>query len=119
MKSICFLLLLALPGFAQRGQRNVGGGSPDAPEGGRGADPYSGLRLRSIGPASASGRVTSFAVDPSNPAHYYAGVASGGVWKTVNNGITWTPVFDNEGSYSIGTVALDPRNPNTVWVGTG
>jgi photosystem II stability/assembly factor-like uncharacterized protein len=50
---------------------------------------------------------------------YYVGVASGGVWKTTNSGITFTPVFDNEGSYSIGTVVLDPRNPNTVWVGTG
>ena len=52
---------------------------------------FGGLRLRSIGPASASGRVTSFAVNPENPAQYFVGVASGGVWKTVNNGITWTP----------------------------
>ena len=46
-------------------------------------------------------------------------VASGGVWKTVNGGTTWTPVFDNEGSFSIGAIALDPKNPATVWVGTG
>ena len=52
---------------------------------------FGGLRLRSIGPASASGRVTSFAVNPENPAQYFVGVASGGVWRTVNNGITWTP----------------------------
>ena len=50
---------------------------------------------------------------------YYVAVASGGVWKTVNAGTTWTPVFDNEGAYSIGAVALDPKNPPTVWVGTG
>ncbi len=83
------------------------------------AETFSGLRFRSLGPAVASGRVTSFAVDPANSAHYYVGVASGGVWRTVNNGITWTPVFDKEGSYSIGTVVLDPKNPATVWVGTG
>ena len=46
-------------------------------------------------------------------------VASGGVWKTTNAGTTWTPIFDNEGSYSIGCVALDPKNPQVVWVGTG
>ena len=80
---------------------------------------FNGLRLRSIGPAFTSGRVVGFAVDPTNVSRYYVAVASGGVWKTVNAGITWTPVFDNEGSYSIGTIAIDPKNPLTVWVGTG
>ena len=60
-----------------------------------------------------------FAVDPNDRAKYYVAVASGGVWKTVNAGTTWTPVFDNEGSYSIGAIALDPKNTATVWVGTG
>ena len=80
---------------------------------------FNGLRFRSIGPAFTSGRVIGFAVDPNNPARYFAAAASGGVWKTVNNGNTWTPVFDNEGSYSIGAIVLDPKNPLTVWVGTG
>jgi photosystem II stability/assembly factor-like uncharacterized protein len=80
---------------------------------------FSGLRFRSIGPAVTSGRVNMFAVDPNDRAKYYAAVASGGVWKTVNAGTTWTPVFDNEGSFSIGAIALDPKNPATVWVGTG
>jgi hypothetical protein len=62
------------------------------------ADTFSGLKLRSIGPAVASGRVVGFAVHPNNRAHYFVAVASGGVWKTENAGITWTPVFDNEGS---------------------
>ena len=56
---------------------------------------------------------------PKDRAHYYVAVACGGVWKTTNAGTTWTPIFDNEGSYSIGCVALDPKNPNVVWVGTG
>ena len=78
-----------------------------------------GLKLRSIGPAMTSGRVIALAVHPKNRATFYVGVASGGVWKTTNAGISFTPVFDNEGSYSIGTITLDPKNPNTVWVGTG
>src|SRR6185503_1386495 len=63
---------------------------------------FNGLRMRSIGPAFTSGRVVGFAVDSAKPSNYYVAVASGGVWKTVNAGITWTPVFDNESSYSIG-----------------
>ena len=80
---------------------------------------FNGLRMRSIGPAFTSGRVIGFAVEPNNPSKYFVAVASGGVWKTVNAGNTWTPVFDNEASYSIGAIVLDPKNPLTVWVGTG
>ncbi len=80
---------------------------------------FSGLRFRSIGPAVTSGRVIAFAVDPNDRTKYYVAIASGGVWKTVNAGTTWTPVFENEGAFSIGAVALDPKNPSTVWVGTG
>ncbi|MGH9942275.1 MAG: VPS10 domain-containing protein, partial [Pyrinomonadaceae bacterium] len=88
------------------------------------ADPMSaptfmGLRLRSLGPAFTSGRVNGFAVDPTDANKYFVAVASGGVWRTINNGTTWTPVFEREGSYSIGAVVLDPKNPQTVWVGTG
>lgn len=77
------------------------------------------LRARSVGPALTSGRVVAFAVHPQDRSHYFVAVASGGVWKTTNAGTTWTPVFDGEGSYSIGTVVFDPKNPNVVWVGTG
>lgn len=80
---------------------------------------FSGLRLRLIGPAMISGRVIGFAVDPTNRSRYYVAAASGGVWQTTNNGTSWTPVFDSQGSYSIGAIALDPKNPATVWVGTG
>lgn len=79
----------------------------------------SGLKLRCIGPAFCSGRVGDFAVNPNKPNEYYAAVSSGGVWKTTNAGISWEPVFENEGSYSIGCVTLDPNNPHVVWVGTG
>ncbi|HXG85110.1 MAG TPA: hypothetical protein VNI84_13910 [Pyrinomonadaceae bacterium] len=80
---------------------------------------FAGLKLRLVGPAFTSGRISAFAVNPKEPSHYFAAAASGGVWKTVNNGTTWTPVFDNEGSYSIGAMVLDAKNPLVVWVGTG
>ncbi len=86
---------------------------------GMNAETFDGLKFRSIGPAVASGRVMSIAVNPKNKFEYYVGVASGGVWKTVNDGTTWTPVFDKEGSFSIGWVALDPNDASVVWVGTG
>jgi len=79
----------------------------------------SGLKVRSIGPALMSGRIGDLAVDPAQPHRYYAAVASGGVWKTINGGITWKPVFDSQSSYSVGCLALDPTNPNVLWVGTG
>jgi photosystem II stability/assembly factor-like uncharacterized protein len=75
--------------------------------------------MRSIGPAFTSGRISGFAIDPNNWTRYYVAVASGGVWKTINAGVTWTPIFDNEASYSIGAIAVDPKNFLTVWVGSG
>src|SRR5262245_51796885 len=80
---------------------------------------FEGFRLRAVGPAIASGRIGSIAVHPGNKQTWYIGVASGGVWKTTNAGITFTPIFQNEGSYSIGAVVVDPKNPTTIWVGTG
>jgi photosystem II stability/assembly factor-like uncharacterized protein len=80
---------------------------------------FSGLSFRSIGPAFVSGRVVSIAVNPNNRSQYFVGAASGGVWKTDNSGVTFTPVFENENSYSIGTVVIDPKDSNVVWVGTG
>ena len=80
---------------------------------------FSELSFRSVGPAITSGRIADLAVNPTNHSEYYVAAASGGVWKTTNNGISFNPVFDGEGSYSIGCLAIDPKNPNVVWVGTG
>jgi len=77
------------------------------------------LKFRSIGPAMISGRIVDLAVNPNNYSEYYVAVASGGVWKTSNNGITFKPIFDGQASYSIGCVSIDPNNTNVVWVGTG
>jgi photosystem II stability/assembly factor-like uncharacterized protein len=83
------------------------------------AGTFAGLTLRNIGPALLSGRVGDIAIDPTDKSTWYVAVASGGVWKTTNAGITWTPIFDSYGSYSIGCVTVDPNNPLIVWVGTG
>ncbi len=66
-----------------------------------------------------SGRIKVVAVHPEDKQTWYIGVSSGGVWKTTNAGTSFTPVFQNEGSYSIGSVVIDPKNPNVIWVGTG
>ncbi len=79
----------------------------------------SGVELRSIGPAKTSGRISDIAVDPKDDKTWYAAVGSGGVWKTTNTGMTWTPLFDSQQSYSIGCITIDPGNTNTIWVGTG
>jgi len=80
---------------------------------------FTGLKLRSIGPAINAGRVSDLAVHPTEHHVVYVATASGGLWRTNNAGITWEPVFDDQGSYSLGCVTLDPANPNIVWAGTG
>jgi hypothetical protein len=76
------------------------------------SETFSALKFRSIGPAVTSGRISDFAVNPQNHSEYYVAGSSGGVWKTTNRGVTYQPIFDDQGSYSIGCVALDPANPN-------
>ena len=82
-------------------------------------DALSGMPLREIGPAVAGGRIADIAVHPRDKSTWYVAVGSGGLWKTVNAGVTWTPVFDDQPSYSIGDVAIDPTSPSVIWVGTG
>ena len=80
---------------------------------------FTGLKFRTIGPALTSGRIADLAVSPHDSDTWFVAVASGGVWKTTNHGTTFKPVFDDQGSYSIGCVTIDPANPAVVWVGTG
>ena len=80
---------------------------------------FSGLRARSVGPALMSGRIGDFAVNPDKTSEYYVVVSSGGVWKTTDGGVTYKPIFDNYGSYSIGCITMDPSNSNVLWVGSG
>jgi photosystem II stability/assembly factor-like uncharacterized protein len=84
-----------------------------------------GFVWRSIGPANMGGRIDDIAVDENNPSTIYIGLATGGIWKTTNNGTTWTPIFDKYKTpdgmpiHSIGDLALAPSNPNILYVGTG
>lgn len=80
---------------------------------------YNALAFRNIGPAINGGRVADIEIHPDNRNVWYVAVGSGSVWKTENAGTTWQPIFDDQPSYSIGSVAIDPSNPATVWVGTG
>ncbi|MGH9348194.1 MAG: WD40/YVTN/BNR-like repeat-containing protein [Vicinamibacterales bacterium] len=101
-------LLLLVAGAA------TAAGEPDTPGAGLANVPW-----RSIGPANMSGRVTDIAVPNGQSTTVYCATASGGVWKTVNRGTTWTPIFDRYGSGSIGALAVSDSNPDIVWVGTG
>jgi photosystem II stability/assembly factor-like uncharacterized protein len=78
-----------------------------------------GLAFRSIGPALATGRVQDIAIDPKSPNTWYVATAFGGLWKTTNRGTTFTPVFDDGGSFTLCCVVVDPKDSNVVWLGTG
>ena len=77
------------------------------------------LKMRSIGPALMSGRIADIAIDAKQPNTWYVAAGSGNLWKTINAGTTWKPIFERYGSYSIGCIALDPSDRDTLWVGTG
>ncbi|MCK4464191.1 MAG: hypothetical protein KAU83_00645, partial [Bacteroidales bacterium] len=77
------------------------------------------LKIRSIGPAGMSGRVTAIDVVLNNPSIIYVGTASGGLWKSTSGGIKWEPIFDKEKVASIGALAIDQQNPDVIWAGTG
>ncbi len=80
---------------------------------------FKNLKARSIGPAVMGGRVSDIALDPRNPAVFYVGLATGGLFKTGDNGVTFNPIFDKEPVLSIGAVAVAPSDSDVVWVGTG
>lgn len=117
MRLICTFLLVLSTIFNAESQNKT-----DKKEGTKlpyDASTISPLSFRMVGPALTSGRVADIAIHPKNKDKWFVAAASGGVWYTENHGITFSPIFDNYGSYSIACVELAPSNPNTVWVGTG
>jgi photosystem II stability/assembly factor-like uncharacterized protein len=92
---------------------------PEKKEVGLTSSTFSGLSFRSIGPAWSSGRISDFAVNPLNRSEIYVAASAGNIWKTTNNGTTWSPVFDKYGAYAIGCLKMDPENPSVIWTGTG
>ena len=115
-RSLITVLTLATPLTAQRGGR---GGPPPMQLTATPDDPLAALRFRSVGPAFTSGRHADMAVDPKNPHVWYVAMAAGGLWKTTNSGLTFTPIFDNYGVYSMCCVFVDPKNSNVIWLATG
>jgi photosystem II stability/assembly factor-like uncharacterized protein len=109
-------LLIASPSIAQKTKKKK---SSTEEQPAYSSSTFGGLKFRNVGPALTSGRVADIAVDPTNPSTYFVAVASGGVWKTTNAGTTYEPIFDSQGSYSIGCVTIDPSNHNVIWVGSG
>lgn len=95
----------------------LGSASPETPT--LSATDVQDLTWRNIGPANMGGRITDLAVHPTTHRIYYAATATGGLFKTTNNGTTFEPVFEKEGSSSVGAVAIAPSAPETLWVGTG
>lgn len=83
------------------------------------AETFKGLEFRNIGPALMAGRIADILIHPENENTWYVAVGSGGIWKTENSGTTWKAVFDQQGSYSIGCLAIDPSNAEVIWAGTG
>src|SRR6185503_12809962 len=80
------------------------------------ADLLKGLEFRSIGPVIQTGRVQDIAIDPKNPNTWYVAAAFGGLWKTTNRGTSFTPIFDDGGSFNLCCVVIDPKNSNILWL---
>src|SRR5262245_32254099 len=83
------------------------------------ADALKAISARSIGPGLTTGRVADIEIDPKDPNVWYVASAFGGLWKTVNRGVTFTPIFDGGGSFTLCCVVIDPKDSNVVWLGTG
>ena len=112
MRLNLFLILLCLPFLGLQAQNDNDGSRMTE-------STFRGLKMRNVGPAFTSGRIADIAIHPEDESVWYVAVGSGGVWKTMNNGITWTPIFDNQSTYSTGCITIDPNNPSTIWLGTG
>lgn len=87
--------------------------------GGLDAQALKGIELRSLGPALATGRIQDVEIDPKNPSVWYVASAFGGLWKTTNRGISFTPIFDEQDAFTLCCVVVDPKDSNIVWVGSG
>jgi hypothetical protein len=113
---IAGLFLIIVPVSAQKKSGNTAQSAPS-----KQADLklFKNWKPRAIGPAGMSGRITAIDALIDNPDFILLGSASGGVWKTTNGGNVWTPLFDDQSTLNIGSVAIQQNNPNVLWAGTG
>lgn len=122
MRNLLFMLFFLLVSYSQ-----VIGQHSDSPimsawesfSNNKSQSEFSGLKWDLIGPTINSGRVEAMAILPNKPSTIYAGFGTGSLWKTINHGLSWAPIFDNQAGYSIGDVKIAPSNENIVYVGTG
>lgn len=117
-KTIAAALLL-FASFVLSAQKTTGNAVKASPDDSLKNISLSGLSFRSIGPAITGGRIIDIAVNPKNNSEYFVASGHGSLWKTTNNGTTFSPVFDAQPSFAMGSVRYDPSNPNIVWAGTG
>jgi photosystem II stability/assembly factor-like uncharacterized protein len=106
MQKICFLILAIFLSFSAHSQQVD-------------MDLFKSMKIRNIGPAGMSGRITAIDAIDADPTTIYAGSASGGLWKSTSGGITWDPIFDDQKIHSIGAISIFQKNPDLIWVGTG
>ena len=118
MKKIILLSLITLFVFDVNSQRRRNNQSANTQQKENKLS-LSALKLRNVGPAFLSGRIADIAIHPENNNVWYVATGSSGVWKTENSGTTYTPIFDNESTYSTGCVTIDPNDPSVIWLGTG
>ena len=116
---VASLILLGLRAAPLAAQQKPAADSAASSDSARFAKLASGLAFRSIGPALTSGRIADVVVHPRDKHTWYVATAAGGVWKSVNGGTSFAPIFDGEGSFSIGAITIDAKRPETIWVGTG
>ncbi|MBL0170585.1 MAG: glycosyl hydrolase [Gemmatimonadaceae bacterium] len=121
--AFAFVSVLTLP-WAAKAQR-TGGRTPAKAEPPTAAAPaltsdvLKGLQMRSIGPGLVTGRIADIKIDPNNPSTWYIATAFGGLWKTVNRGASFTPLFDDQSTHNFCCVEIDPKNSNVLWLGSG
>ena len=132
LRTVAVFCLLLAPSLAgQRGQELLRAG-PEAPTDAAARmrswqqhvrmetdSPFADLEWRAVGPQLQGGRIESVAIPRGSQSTIYVGAGSGNLWKTVNNGTTWEPIFEKESTFAIGDVEVAPSDPNIVWVGTG
>ena len=105
---LCFLFLIPFHEIeAQRKRKNIKAETKEVS--------LDAFKFRNVGPAFLSGRIADIVTHPDNDNVWYVAVGSGGVWKTENAGTTWSPIFDDQSTYSTGCITLDPSNPSGGW----